>query len=204
MAGFVATLILLAIITAGFVPARTARRLLLRLFAARRLDATKRAAKLFKLAFVGKLLALGDLDEFQHFVELVNHLFERFGNLRGMGDGLADGRGFGGTEIGGLRPLPLRRWFRATVGSANFGPAVTRGFARRHGSTRRLRRIGGFRDGFGLVSFLRPGFGRGKLGGRFRVRFAKIAGRIGFVFRVLGMFRRFDRWCGGFNHFRRG
>jgi hypothetical protein len=135
---------------------------------------------------------------------MVNHLLERLGNLGGVRDGFADSRGFGGTEIGGLDPLPLLRRFRAAFGPAIFWPAVTRGFARRFGGTRRLRRVGGFRDGFGLVSFLRPGFVRGKFGRHFRVRFAKIAGGISFVFRVLGVFRRFGWRRGGFNGLRRG
>jgi len=57
------------------------------LFAARRLDAAERAAKFLDLALVGELLALGDFDEFQHFVEMINHLLERLGNLRGVLDG---------------------------------------------------------------------------------------------------------------------
>ena len=138
---------------------------------------------------------------------MVNHLLERLGNPGGERDGFADGGRFGGTEIGGLDPLPRLRRFRAAFGPAHLGSAVTRGFAQRFGDTRRLRRMAGFRDGFGRVSFLRPGFVGGKFGGRFRVRFAKIAGGIGFVIRVLGVFRVFRRFGwrrNGFNGCRRG
>ena len=46
------------------------------LIAARRLDAAEGAAEFLNLTFVGELLAFGDLDEFEHFVELINHLLE--------------------------------------------------------------------------------------------------------------------------------
>ena len=115
-----------------------------------------------------------------------------------MRHGFADSRGFRRTEIGRLGPLTLAGRFRATFQTANFGPAVAARIARRFGGTRRLRRRTGFRTGFGLVSFLRPGFVRGKIGRRFRVRFAKIAGGIGFQFRVLGGF------AGRGNGFKRG
>jgi len=174
------------------------------LFAPGRLDAAERAAKFFNFAFVGELLAFGDLDEFKHFVELVNHLLERLGDLRGVRDGFADGRGFGGPEIGGLGPLTLRWRFRSAFGPAKFRSAATRRFTRRFGSPRWFRRMAGFRDGFGLVGWLRSGFVRGKFSGHFRVRFAKIAGGISFVFRVLGVFRRFGCRRAGFNGFRRG
>ena len=188
MAGFVAPLILLAIIATGFIPARLipaqiAGRQRWLLLAAGRLDTAERAAKFFDLSFVGELLALGDLDELKHFVELVNHLLERLGNFGGVRDGFADGRGFGGAKIGGLGPLTLRRRFR---------PAV----ARRFGSARWLRRVGSFRGGFGLV--------RGKFGRRFRVRFAKIAGGIGLVFGVFGVLRCFGGRRDGINRFRCG
>ena len=42
----------------------------------RGLDAPQRAAKLFDLAFVGKFLALGQLDQFENLVQLINHLLE--------------------------------------------------------------------------------------------------------------------------------
>ena len=66
---------------------------------ARRLDAAKRAAKFFDLAFVGEFLAFGDFHEFEHFIEMIRHLFEGIGNFRGVFHGLADGRGVGGPEI---------------------------------------------------------------------------------------------------------
>jgi hypothetical protein len=77
-----------------------------------RLNATERAAELVNLTFVGELLAFGEFDEFQNFVQLIRHLLERLGNLRGEFDGLADGGNVGGAEIGGLG---VRwSWIRAT------------------------------------------------------------------------------------------
>jgi hypothetical protein len=77
-----------------------------------RLDATERAAELVNLTFVGELLAFGEFDEFQNLVQLIRHLLERLGNLRGEFDGLADGGNVGGAEIGGL---DVRwSWIRAT------------------------------------------------------------------------------------------
>jgi hypothetical protein len=90
---------------------RMERRLLLRL--ARRLDAAEHAAEFVQLAFVRQLLAIGNLDEFENAIKFVGHLLERLGNLRGVLDGLADGRGLGGTKIGGLDPRLGTGRFRA-------------------------------------------------------------------------------------------
>ena len=162
-------------------------------FAARRLNAAERAAKLINLALVGELLALGDLNEFENLIELVNHLLERLGNLRGMGDGFADGRGFGGTEIGGLDPRLRAHRFRAA-----FRTPLAGKFALRFGLRCRRNFSGGFRHRL----FHRLGFVRGKIGGRFDVRFAKIAGGIGLV--MIRMFGSFTRRCRWFNRFRCG
>ena len=179
---------------ARFITARRAGR---QRFAARRLDAAERAAKFVNLALVGELLALGDLDEFQHFIELVNHLLERLGNLGGVRDGLADGRDFGGAEISGLDPRFRAHRFRAAVRPAFAGKFTLR-LALRPG----FRRGEIFSGRFHHRLFPRLGFVRGKVGGRFRVRLAEIAGGIGLVmFRVLGSFRR-RRIC--FKYFRRG
>ena len=160
---------------ARFIPARWAGRKRFaagrRQLPARRLDAAQRAAQLVNLALVGELLALGDLDEFQHLVELVNHLLERPGNLRGVRDGLADGRGFGGAEISGPGPLALAGRLRAAGRPAVAGKFALR-FARRPGFRRREI----FRRRFRHRLFHRFGLVRGKVGGRFRVRLAKIAG----------------------------
>ena len=118
-----------------------------------------------------------------------------------MRNRFADGGSLGGTEIGGLDPLTLAWRFWATFRTANFGPPITPRIARWFGGTRRLRRFAGFRDGFGLGPFLRSGFMRGKFGGRFRVRFAKVTGGIGIWFRGFGVFRRFGCRSGGFNGF---
>jgi hypothetical protein len=72
----------------GVLVARTARRLLLMAW---RLDAAERAAKFVNFALIGKFLALGHLDQFQDFVQLVNRVLERFRNFRGVRHSLADG-----------------------------------------------------------------------------------------------------------------
>ena len=153
-----------------------------RRLAARRLDAAECAPKFVNLAFVGELLARGDFDEFEHFVELVNHLFERLGDFGGVRDGLTYGGGFSRTKIGGLDPRFWAQWFGTTL-----GVTLTRQFALRcwkifSGSLRDRR--------YGRIRFV-----RGKICGRFSVRLAKIAGRIGLGFDVFG--RRSD-WFGCF------
>ena len=69
-----------------------------------RLNPAQRAAQLFNFTLVRRFLALRNFDEFQNFIELVNHAFQRFGNFRGVGHRLADRGRFGGTEIGRLAP----------------------------------------------------------------------------------------------------
>ena len=64
-------------------------------------------AQFLNLAFVGDLLAFGDLDEFEDFIHLIVQLLERVGDEGRMLDCLGDGRGRGWTEIGGLDPLLL-------------------------------------------------------------------------------------------------
>jgi hypothetical protein len=166
----------------GARPIAAWRRAKRRRLAARRLDAAERAAEFVNLALVGELLALGDLDKFQDFVELVNHLLKRLGNFRGVRNGLADGRGFSRAEIGGLDPRLRAQWF----GTA-FRATLARRFTLRRGEI--------FSSGLRDRRLNRIGFGRGKIGGRFRVRLAKIAGRIGLMFDMFG--RRSD-WVGGF------
>ena len=104
-----------------------------------RLDATERAAELVNLTFVGELLAFGEFDEFQNLVQLIRHLLERLGNLRGKFDGLADGGNVGGPEIGGLdvrwswirATRFLNAWRRRRTGRNWSGFARTAGFAAR-------------------------------------------------------------------------
>jgi len=120
-----------------------------RQFAARRLNPAERAAQFINLTLVGKLLALGDLDQFQHLVQMVDHALEGLGNLGGVLDRLADGRGFGQAEIG---------WLDPRLRAQRFGTA--------------LRPLAAVR--FALVALiswfthlarfrLRPGFRRGKI-----------------------------------------
>lgn len=159
--GFIAALVLIAIITArliatGLIAARLALLLLWRLLAARRLDAAEGAAKFFDLAFIGELLALGDFDKFEDFVEMINHLLERFGNLRGVLNGLGDGRGFGRTKISGLDPRLGALGLGTAILTAVVGTTLTKLFTRRLGGTDRFRfgRGGNFRCRFGLVVML--------------------------------------------------
>ena len=161
-----------------------------------RLDAAERAAQFVNLAFVRELLALGDFDEFQHFVELINHLLERFGNLGGVRNGFADGCGFGGTKVNGLDPLALRGRFRTTL-RTTVCPAVagkiTLRFTRWPGFGRMEMFGGGMISNRMIGDGLFHGFRlmRGEIGGGFGVRLAEIAGGVAFVrLRVVGGFRR--------------
>jgi hypothetical protein len=170
-----------------------------------RLDAAQCAAKFLKLAFVGDFLPLGDFDEFQNFVHLVVQFLQRRGDEHRVFDGLTDGRGRGGTKIGGLDPLALRRrnarrrLWRANVAAfiptLLFAARLARRFRRRRGFGCRLRFVG-----FGgRRVFLRTETFR-----HIGMWLAKTAGGFGLVFRVLGVFRCFSRWRGGFNCFGRG
>ena len=57
----------------------------------RRLEFVQRAAQRFKLAFVGELLVLGQLDQPQHFHHLLQRLFQRLDNLPDLSNSLSDG-----------------------------------------------------------------------------------------------------------------
>ena len=216
---FVAALVLIAKITArliaaGFVttrlvPTGIALLRLRRRLATRRLDAAEGAAKFLDLALVGEFLALGNFDEFQNFVEMINHLLERLGNLRGVLDSLGDGRGFGGTEISGLDPRLGALRLGAAFLTAVIGATLAKLF------TRRLDRADGFRFGRGDVFRRRFGFVmlhvlrlmRGKFRRRFRMGHAKTAGSFGLMLRVIAVIAvvgGFDGRSGGLNCFRRG
>jgi len=79
---------------------------MLRLMAGR-LDAAQSPAEFFDLAFIGEFLALGYFHQLKNFVQLIDRVFQRFRDFRGVGHGLADGRSVGGAEIGRAAPLPL-------------------------------------------------------------------------------------------------
>lgn len=49
------------------------------------------AAQRFNLAFVAELLPLGVFGEFQNILHLIEHLFQRFDDLRHFAYSLADG-----------------------------------------------------------------------------------------------------------------
>lgn len=112
-ARFIAALALITITVAiawsaaRLVRARTTalrRRLLGRKLQTLRLNTAQGAAQFFHFTFIGNFLPLGDFHQFEDFLDIIDHLLERFGNMRGVFHGLGDGGGFGGTEIGGLHP----------------------------------------------------------------------------------------------------
>ncbi len=91
-----------------------------------RLNAPQGPPQLVNLAFVGHLLALGQFDQFQNFVQLIEGLPERLRDFRGMRHGLVDGRGLGRAKISGLHP-----WFGFRP--ARFGAAERTGGRARSG-----------------------------------------------------------------------
>jgi hypothetical protein len=108
--------------------------------AARRLDAAERPAKFLNLALVGELLAFGEFDEFENFVELVKRVLERLRDFCRVDHRLVDGRGFRRAKISGPGPGSLARRLRAAL----FGPGRTFGTTFPFG----FRRRGIFRDWF--------------------------------------------------------
>jgi hypothetical protein len=183
VAGFFVTRSLIAITALRFVRARGAHWRL----ETRRLDAAQRAAEFVNLAFVGNFLALGQLYKFENFVKLINGVLERFGDLRGVGYSLVDGRSFCRAKIGGLGPCS---------GARRFG---TPWFMARRALCRRFRCALNFGRGFSgtIGGNLRNFFRRG-IGMIIRMRFPKIAGIIA------DGFRDFAGSSGNFPGFRRG
>jgi hypothetical protein len=150
---------------------------------------------------------------------------QRIGDKSGVLDGLGDGGGAGGPEIGGLDPLALadgnarrrlwRTFFPFTAIIAPIIPAKTAAII----PARSARWFGGT-DGFGLGRWSRFG---GRLGLRFMrvgrrgvlvgvkafrrigVRFTKTTAGLGLV-GVVGRWRNLFLWCSGgrFDRFRRG
>lgn len=172
-----------------------------------RLDVAERAAQFINFPLVGELLALGNLDQFEHFIHLVVQFLQRVGDESRMRHGFVDGGVLGGTEIGGLDPLALggrharRRRLRAFVApwlTAKITAFVAARFARW-----RFRRCGrNFCGGFVSGFFRRLFAGGGKFGGRFRVRLAETTFGFRLVgFRVFVMFHGFGGRGGGFNPF---
>lgn len=66
-------------------------------FASWLVNFVQRPAQRFNFPLVGEFLALGQFDKFEHFLHLIERLFERFDNLRHFFNRLTDGgrRGFG-------------------------------------------------------------------------------------------------------------
>jgi hypothetical protein len=167
------------------------------LLLARGLNAAERAAKFINLALVSQFLALGQLDQFKNFVQLINGVLERLGNFRGVGHSLTDGRGFRRTKIGRLDPgLRLRaaifgasRTFRLTlVFRLALAFWLTFRFRLALALAFRFRSRGNFRNAFSGGFSNRPGvrmrkfLWRHSLDRFFKMRFAEIAGGIAFGF----------------------
>ena len=171
-----------------FVVARAARRVLLLL--ARRLDAAQGAAKFLNLALIGELLPLGDFHQFENFVQLVNRVFQRFGNLGGVSHRLADGRNFGRSKIRGFDPRPglratifgLGRPFRAPLPLSLPFRLRSRGWGKFRCNFRRgfqWRLTHGFLVG---ISVRMENLFRCRLRRFLGMRLAKVAGGVGFGF----------------------
>ncbi len=99
-------------------------------FTLRLMNIVQRAAQRFNFPLVSEFLALGQFDEFEHFLHLVERLFERFDNLRHLFNRLTDGgrRSFG-FSFGQWRHIGLRaglgNWFcssRAAATAATVAP----------------------------------------------------------------------------------
>ena len=84
----------------SLIPVSTVRRRMGRALALNLLGRTLKAAQLlaqrFDLPFVGGLLALGQFEQLQHFVELIQRLAKGRDDLHHFIDGLVDGFGFRG------------------------------------------------------------------------------------------------------------
>jgi len=65
-------------------------------FLRRTVEAAQLLAQRFNLLFVGGLLALGQFEQLQHFVELIQRLTKGRDDLHHFIDGLVDGFGFRG------------------------------------------------------------------------------------------------------------
>ena len=63
------------------------------------LESPERLAERFDLALVGSLLALGFLEQFEQFIELVERIPKRGHNLHHLVDGLSNGGGLRWLEI---------------------------------------------------------------------------------------------------------
>ena len=59
------------------------------------MNSSQRLTQRLDFTFVGQFLALGQFDEFEHFLHLVERLFERFDDLRHFFNRLTDGRSGG-------------------------------------------------------------------------------------------------------------
>ncbi len=111
-------------------------------FTSRLMNAVQRAAQRLNFPLVGNFLALGQFDEFEHFLHLVERLFERFDNLRHFFNRPADGGTTGFDFSFGQwrrvsRQTSLRNVFRssraAPTATTVATPPATAGTSRRGG-----------------------------------------------------------------------
>lgn len=193
------------------------------------LDAAQGAAQFLDFALVSDFLAFSQLDEFQQFIHLVVQFLQRIGDKSGVLDGLGNGGGAGGPEIGGLYPLALadgnarRRlgWtflpFTAIIAPV-IAPVVPAKLAAIIPARSARRFSGADRFGFGRWSrftgrldlrFMRLGRGGILMGvkafWRIGVRLTKTTANLGFGF-MFGGRRNLFLWCSGgrFDRFRCG
>ena len=111
-------------------------------FTARLMNSAHRQAQRFNFPLVSELLALGHFDEFEHFLHLVERLFQRLNNLCHLFNRLADGGSrsfdlaFGQDGRVGWRTSwgNLFRSPRAAAAAATMAaPPTTAGTSRRRG-----------------------------------------------------------------------
>lgn len=99
----------------------------------------QRLPQRFNFPLVGEFLALGQFDEFEHFLHLVQRLFERFDNLRHFFNRLADGGSSGfafsfgqcrrvdrRTSLGNLFRSPLAAATSTTVATPSSAARASR------------------------------------------------------------------------------
>jgi hypothetical protein len=188
---------MMSLVTAPvFFPARLPRLLLIvrRRLHARRLDAAQGAAQFLDFALIGQFLALGEFDEFEDFLKLIEGVLQRFGDLGGVQDGRMDGRSVSRAEIRGTTPLALA-WLLRFITLGAFLPFVA---LRTFRTFAILFLAWWLRLGWRLDRCICGRFGAGRdighaHGGFLGVRLAKAAG---WICLVLSHFRRWNVLAG--------
>src|ERR1700744_475874 len=123
-AGSRGTFLTRAMFRAGMRMAGMAARLVLSLGLARWLNTTQGPAQIIQFTLVGEFLAFGHFHQFQNFVDAVDHVAQRFGNLRGMRHGLMNGGSIRRAEIRRLDPLLGARRFLTAIFVATILPVL--------------------------------------------------------------------------------